>query len=69
VHDPRAGGGGEGGAVVLGVVVGDDDLAGEAVLLHHGERPADALLDVLGLVQAGDDDRYTRTRVGWIALA
>ena len=38
VDDARAGGGGQLGAAVLGRVVGDDDLAGDAVLGHHLER-------------------------------
>ena len=43
-------------AVVVGVVVGDDDLAGDPVLGQRGERPGDAALDVRGLVEARDDD-------------
>ena len=38
-------------------VVGDDHLAREAVLGEHEPRLRHALLDVLGLVQARDDDR------------
>jgi len=56
VHDARAGGRGELGAAVVGVVVGDDDLAGHARLGKRRERLAHAGLDVLGLVEAGDDD-------------
>ena len=59
VHDARAGGGGELGAAVLGGVVGDDDLAGDAVLAASTASASDdAVLDVLLLVEAGDHDRH-----------
>ena len=57
VHDAGAGGRRELGAAVVRVVVGDDDLAADAGLGERVERAAHALLDVLGLVQARDDDR------------
>ena len=56
VDDAGAGLQRERGRVVLGVVVGDDDLAGDAVLGQRRERPGDAALDVVGLVEARDDD-------------
>ncbi len=58
VHDARAGGGRKLRAAVLGIVVGDDDLAADAGLGERVERAPHALLDVLGLVQAWDDDRH-----------
>ena len=64
VHDARAGGGRELGAAVVGVVVGDDDLAGDARLVERRQRAPHALLDVLGLVEARDDDRDLDRRGG-----
>ena len=64
VHDARPGGDRELGAAVVGVVVGDDDLADDVRLRHRRERAGDALLDVLGLVEAGDDDRDLDDRGG-----
>ncbi len=64
VHDTRSGGGGELGAAVIGVVVGDDDLADDPRLVHRGTRAADALLDVLGLVEARDHHRDLHQRCG-----
>ena len=57
VDDARAGGGRELRAAVLGRVVGDDDLAGDAVLGQHGQGGGDAALDVGLFVEARDHDR------------
>src|SRR5712691_62406 len=53
---------GELGAVVVGAVVDDDDLARDPVLLENPTREPDALLNVPGLVEAGNDDGHTRGR-------
>src|SRR5262249_48379662 len=47
---------GERGAAVLRAVVGDDHLARDLVLVEDAESVRHALDDVLGLVQARDDD-------------
>ena len=54
---------GELGAAVLGAVVGDDDLAGDAVLVEHARaRGVTHSLDVLRLVEARDHDRHAAAR-------
>ncbi len=64
VDDARSGGHRQLGAAVLGVVVGDDDLPGDAGRRHRLQGEPDALLDVLGLVEARDDDRELHDRHG-----
>ena len=62
VHDAGAGLLGERAAAVRRVVVGNDDLARKATGLDGCQSALHALLDVLGLVEAGDHDRDLRRR-------
>jgi hypothetical protein len=57
VDHVRARRGGQHGRAVRGGVVGHDHLPGDPLPLEDVERRAHAQLDVLLLVEAGDDDR------------
>ena len=60
LHHRGAGVSRNGGTPVVRVVVDDDHLAVDPVVVQHHARTGNALLDRVGLVEAGDQDRKLR---------